>query len=225
MNYPHLRLTALLLFLLMLVLPLPGCIWIPPPGSGHVETISLDVSPAEVKQGTPAIVTVAVVNNSKIKRPSTVILKVYNIERAREDILLPSGSVQVVTFELVEDIAGVHTLSVDGQAALLKVTAAGLLEQDLSPLEGSDGKIVHLEPFEVASPYSDEVDVYKIRYLSDGLEVVGFILKPKRDDRIYPVIIYNHGWFKEYGIIDDYQLENLSMWAAKGYVVVASQYR
>ena len=50
---------------------------------------------------------------------------------------------------------------------------------------------------------------FKIRYLSDGLEVVGFILKPKDEDQKFPVMIYNRGGNREFGKIDVSTLEYL----------------
>ncbi len=66
---------------------------------------------------------------------------------------------------------------------------------------------------------------FKIRYLSDGLEVVGFILKPKDEDQKFPVMIYNRGGNREFGKIDVSTLEYLFYLSSNGYVVLDSQYR
>ena len=70
------------------------------------------------------------------------------------------------------------------------------------------------------------VECLKIQYLSDGLKVVGFLVKPRGPEgRRYPVIIYNRGGLQDMGkiyapnILDFYEL------AASGFVVLASQYR
>jgi len=63
-----------------------------------------------------------------------------------------------------------------------------------------------------------------MEYLSDGLRVVGLIVKPKKEGK-YPVVIYNRGGHMEGGKIDVKELLGLSMFARQEYVVIASQYR
>lgn len=63
-----------------------------------------------------------------------------------------------------------------------------------------------------------------MRYLSDGLKVVGFLVKPRHEGK-YPAIIYNRGGNREYGKIDSSALFYLFCLLSRGYVVVASQYR
>jgi dipeptidyl aminopeptidase/acylaminoacyl peptidase len=120
---------------------------------------------------------------------------------------------------------------------------SGFLGQDLSMLENSNGKIVKIEYYDFDKNIAENVhelkqegykkyfDLYKeyfsyyrMEYLSDGLKVVGFIVKPKKEGK-YPVIIYNRGAHKEIGKIDIKELRYLSELAARGYVVIASQYR
>ena len=120
---------------------------------------------------------------------------------------------------------------------------SGFLGQDLSMLENSNGKIVKIEYYDFDKNIAENVhelkqegykkyfDLYKeyfsyyrMEYLSDGLKVVGFIVKPKKEGK-YPVIIYNRGGLKEIGKIDIKELIYLSELAARGYVVIASQYR
>lgn len=93
----------------------------------------------------------------------------------------------------------------------------------VSGCQNSNGKIVEKELVDDLS-YADYVECYEIVYLSDGLRVPGFIIKPKSEG-VYPVIIFNRGGQKEYGKIDENLLEGLVFVAAEGYVVVASQYR
>jgi len=48
--------------------------------------------------------------------------------------------------------------------------------------------------------YKNELDFQTIKYLSDGLKVVGCIIKPKRTDgKKLPVIIFNRGGTREFG--------------------------
>ena len=99
------------------------------------------------------------------------------------------------------------------------------IQQDLSVLNNTNGKILQQKYIEVDSEYRNKVDCYKIRYVSDGLEVVGFIVKPKELTSKYPVIIFNRGGNREYFKITGKTLKYLSYLASKNYVILASQYR
>jgi dipeptidyl aminopeptidase/acylaminoacyl peptidase len=77
----------------------------------------------------------------------------------------------------------------------------------------------------INSPYDHQMKAYTISYRSDGQEVEGFILKPKKIKTKAPLILFNHGGINGKGIITDKGLRLLSFWSAKGYVVVGSQYR
>ena len=100
-----------------------------------------------------------------------------------------------------------------------------IIIQDLSLLKDSDGKIVEQKMVELKSRWLDKVECYKIKYLSDRLKVVGFLLKPMVGGVKFPVIIYNRGGNLEFGKISDRDLGNLCYLAAHNYVVLASQYR
>lgn len=97
--------------------------------------------------------------------------------------------------------------------------------QDLNLLIDSNGKIISSKKMDLDNEYKDTVECYRIRYLSDGLEVVGFILKPTQTDQKLPVIIYNRGGNREYGKIATSTLDYLSYLSSNNYVVLASQYR
>ncbi|SFF57211.1 Prolyl oligopeptidase family protein [Halobacillus alkaliphilus] len=74
--------------------------------------------------------------------------------------------------------------------------------------------------------HSRTTETYKITYRSDGLEVTGFMVRPKEIEKDLPLLIFNRGGNQEYGEIDEKLLATyLSLWAKKGYVVLASQYR
>jgi dipeptidyl aminopeptidase/acylaminoacyl peptidase len=103
-------------------------------------------------------------------------------------------------------------------------TAAGEVE-DLSSLKTSDGKIVDQRKVDLPLAFSDKVDCYKIKYLSDGLRVVGFMLTPKIQDKRFPILVYNRGGNRDFGAISQKTLPYLSYLSSKGYLVVASQYR
>ncbi|WP_176140695.1 alpha/beta hydrolase family protein [Halobacillus salinus] len=74
--------------------------------------------------------------------------------------------------------------------------------------------------------HSTTTESYRLTYNSDGAEVVAYMVKPKGVDQPLPLLIYNRGGNQGYGRIDRSLLANyLSLWANKGYVVLASQYR
>jgi dipeptidyl aminopeptidase/acylaminoacyl peptidase len=68
--------------------------------------------------------------------------------------------------------------------------------------------------------------VEKIDYLSDNLNVKGYISYPNNIDNKYPVLLWNRGGYQDGGAIDELTsfliLASTAVW---GYVVVASQYR
>lgn len=69
------------------------------------------------------------------------------------------------------------------------------------------------------------VKVEDITYWSDGLNVKGFLVYPKKPGK-YPCIIYNRGGNEEFGKLDVVKAYRiLARLAAAGYVVIASQYR
>ncbi|HWO96781.1 MAG TPA: prolyl oligopeptidase family serine peptidase [Bacillus sp. (in: firmicutes)] len=87
----------------------------------------------------------------------------------------------------------------------------------------SDGFIK--EKVYLRSPYAQEVDIHKITYMSDGLKIKGFLLKPKKINGKLPLLVYNRGGMHDYGLVNNKRLLYLSSWARKGYVVVTTQYR
>lgn len=100
-----------------------------------------------------------------------------------------------------------------------------LISQNLNYLINSDGKIVESKLISIKSRWSDKVECYKIKYLSDGLKVVGFILKPKGEGSKFPVMIYNRGGNREFAKITKKTQTYLSYLSSNNYVVLASQYR
>ena len=110
------------------------------------------------------------------------------------------------------------------------------INQDVNKLDkNKNGKILSAEKVNFSDAYFkykdskrpsslDKTNIYKIKYLSEGLEVVGFIVRPKKKGD-YPVIIFNRGGNEEYAKITNSLQVFFSRLAAKGYVIVASQYR
>lgn len=73
--------------------------------------------------------------------------------------------------------------------------------------------------------YLDDVEVYSITYMSDGLKVKGFMAKPKEPGN-YPSIIYNRGGNRDFGsLLISHAAIRLGKMASEGYIVIASQYR
>ncbi|MFQ5629543.1 MAG: hypothetical protein ACE5I1_12340, partial [bacterium] len=88
-----------------------------------------------------------------------------------------------------------------------------------------NGEIVERQEIKIESILKEKVSCTKIKYLSDGLRVVGFILKPRAVANKCPVLIFNRAGKWEEGKITARTLNYLSLLAAKNYVVLASQYR
>jgi dipeptidyl aminopeptidase/acylaminoacyl peptidase len=73
---------------------------------------------------------------------------------------------------------------------------------------------------------SVSTECLRFEYLSDGLKVVGFLVKPRDPvGKRYPVIIYNRGGLQDIGKIDVPNILDFYALAANGFVVLASQYR
>lgn len=114
------------------------------------------------------------------------------------------------------------TFRISGNAVAFKGKKQ-LLQQDLNVLEDTDGKIVKQKQIK-PKKFRDKVECYKIKYLSEGLKVVGFILKPKVGSK-FPVMIFNRGGSREYSKITLKKLTYLAYLSSNHYVVLASQYR
>jgi len=70
-----------------------------------------------------------------------------------------------------------------------------------------------------------EFEVIKIKYMSDGLKVGGYIFKPKATNgKKYPVVIYNHGGNRNPLLLGELA-EMYRRLAKQGFVVIASEYR
>jgi len=69
-----------------------------------------------------------------------------------------------------------------------------------------------------------QVEILKIKYMSDGLKISGYIFKPRvTDGKKYPVVIFNHGGNRNPIIL----LDHLDCYrlAKQGFVVLASRQR
>jgi dipeptidyl aminopeptidase/acylaminoacyl peptidase len=76
-----------------------------------------------------------------------------------------------------------------------------------------------------AARTSSTIDCLRIHYVSDGLKVAGFLVKPRSSQTRYPVIVYNRGGLQDIGKLDTPNLLDFFEFASRGFVVLASQYR
>ncbi|WP_165731615.1 S9 family peptidase [Polaribacter sp. 20A6] len=67
-------------------------------------------------------------------------------------------------------------------------------------------------------------ETYKIRYKSDGLEITGYLTKPK-DLQKYPTIIYNRGGNRDFGTFTPKSLIYQQYLASNGFIILSSQLR
>ncbi len=102
-----------------------------------------------------------------------------------------------------------------------------MLGQDVNMLIDDQGKIVAEQAVKVESPFKDRVEVFRIKYLSDGLKIVGFLLLPAHisEHEKLPAIVYNRPGIGDSHKINEDTLAYLSLLPAHGYVTAATQYR
>jgi dipeptidyl aminopeptidase/acylaminoacyl peptidase len=73
---------------------------------------------------------------------------------------------------------------------------------------------------------NSSTECFRIIYSSDGLRVVGYLVRPRGGARTqYPVIIYNRGGFLDRGKIENWNIVDFEYLSSQGFVVLASQYR
>lgn len=89
-------------------------------------------------------------------------------------------------------------------------------------VEGNSGKVIETKLLNSISKYP-QIEIHKIKYISDNLEIVGFILKNK-DNIERPTLIFNRGGNREFSK-NGKNLPYLAYLASQGYTVLASQYR
>jgi dipeptidyl aminopeptidase/acylaminoacyl peptidase len=69
-------------------------------------------------------------------------------------------------------------------------------------------------------------ECHRIRYVSDGLQVVGYIWKPKHSGQTrMPLIIFNRGGNRERSRLTPWMADGFHDFVSAGFVVIASQYR
>ncbi|MFW6159826.1 MAG: alpha/beta hydrolase family protein [Acidobacteriota bacterium] len=114
----------------------------------------------------------------------------------------------------------------DQNGRIVKIEKAAFSQEVFQNISEFGKAIPKLLPFINEIPHKAEaVEVNEITYLSDGLEVKGFLLEPEEEGE-YPCLIVNRGGNQDFGIWTPEEvyllLVEISSW---GYVVAASQYR
>lgn len=72
---------------------------------------------------------------------------------------------------------------------------------------------------------SGDVEASRFFYASDGLKVEGYMVRPARLEAKSPVIVYLRGGNRGFGEISLAQVLDMTAWAQRGYVVLATSYR
>ncbi|WP_214483652.1 prolyl oligopeptidase family serine peptidase [Bacillus sp. SM2101] len=106
-----------------------------------------------------------------------------------------------------------------------KVILLMFLVLSLAACSEAEKTIISLENENRPEGKLENTEVINLKYRSDGHEVTGYIIKPKENHKVSPVLIFNRGGNRDYGMIDINTINYLSGWAQKGYIVIASQYR
>jgi len=70
-----------------------------------------------------------------------------------------------------------------------------------------------------------KIKAFRITYMSDGLKIRGYLLRPVDTTAKAPVLIYAPGGFMGDGSIGAGNLIELAEWAGRGYIVVTTNYR
>jgi len=71
----------------------------------------------------------------------------------------------------------------------------------------------------------EKAQAYKIKYMSEGLKITGYMVRPKEITEPLPVIIYNHGGVMKWGRIVLSEILEFHRIAEQGYIVLASNFR
>jgi dipeptidyl aminopeptidase/acylaminoacyl peptidase len=116
---------------------------------------------------------------------------------------------------------GQQTGAADGAIIDQKPCVFGPYDQQ----SGFTRKYYSKEDYDYAKS-SLRTDCSRIEYSSNGLRVVGYLVRP-RDlaSRRFPLIIFNRGGFLDRGKIASFNLVDFTRLSEEGFVVLASQYR
>jgi dipeptidyl aminopeptidase/acylaminoacyl peptidase len=108
---------------------------------------------------------------------------------------------------------------------MLVVLLASCVQNDKTIVR-QEKTIMSLKRVQMPVKQLDDVEVYNLRYKSDGLKIGGYVVKPKKIKGKAPVLLFNRGGNDDDGLVDSNLISfELSAWARQGFVVIASQYR
>lgn len=121
--------------------------------------------------------------------------------------------------------------------AILVISSMGMVQDCLAktstntwpvkvtPGDRSNGSIVSIQP--TSGKKQDlPVKMYRLCYMSDGLEIIGFLAVPQTTTEKLPVAILNHGGCDNWSRIDGAWLDYMADVSLQGqFIVLSSQYR
>ena len=206
--------TALTLtsFVLALFLVLTGCVPppspTPPPPPASFKVISLDIEPPEVMVGEAVNITAEIKNTGGSEGTYTAVLTLDGEEIETKNTTVAPRTMEVLSFILTKDAVGIYRVNL---AKLTKV----LIVKDQQGLPS--GYILEKK----LKYEDDQIEIFDITYMSDGLKVKGYLAQPKALGT-YPAVIWNRGGNREFGLLKPLSLKP---YATKGYVAIGSQYR
>ncbi|MCL2421889.1 MAG: prolyl oligopeptidase family serine peptidase [Defluviitaleaceae bacterium] len=131
----------------------------------------------------------------------------------------PQPAAEETTAEIIyEAIPDTNTNAISQLAAALSSHEAVF---EVTPIHLREFTIVALAEHAGLEPRG--MVIYRIRYASDGYEVIGYVAAP--DDFLeyeYPILVVNRGGNRTFGMLSPEALINFAL---RGYIVLASQYR
>ena len=74
---------------------------------------NLVISPEKVKQGESVAISAIVTNSGEMEGTYSAVLRIKDITESVEDVTLPPGGNQRITFNITKDAAGFYPLSLD----------------------------------------------------------------------------------------------------------------
>ena len=101
----------------------------PAPTPAEFTLTSLNITPGQVEPGQPLTISIQVANVGGSEGNYTVVLKIDNIEEAREEGTLGVGKFETVNFTTARDAVGSYIVTIDGQSGQFIVTAPSWLSQ------------------------------------------------------------------------------------------------
>jgi dipeptidyl aminopeptidase/acylaminoacyl peptidase len=106
-----------------------------------------------------------------------------------------------------------------------RVEAARELGSSLQMPADSTRLVLSRVEFDRREAYAG-IDCRRIRYMSDGLKVVGYIWRPRESaGKKFPLVIFNRGGNRERSQLTPWMADGFYDFVSSGFVVIASQYR